>query len=145
MSEPPRKRASETEFEPHEIKGYEPVEPELAMVIDMKGCKHLLDFEGGSSESVEAAHGLLGSIAARGLVVGRDRRVLVLRDGSAAIAEAVREFWPDAVQQECLVHVQLAVCATLSHRHKPGFVKLMNVLRECRERDAGEDAFDDVL
>ncbi len=72
----------------------------VAMAIDTKGYKHLLDFEEGSSESAEVVNGLLGRIGARGLVVGRDRRVLVLRDGSAAIAKAVRGFWPDSVQQE---------------------------------------------
>ena len=117
----------------------------VAMVIDTQGYKHLLDFEEGSSESAEVVHGLLGRIADRGLVVGRDRRVLVLRDGSAAIAKAVREFWPDAVQQECLVHVERVVCAKLSHKHKNGFVELMNVLRGVQGKDAGEEAFDGVL
>ncbi len=69
---------------------------------------------------MEASHGLLGRIAGRGLVVWRDRRVLVLRDGSAAIAEALREFWPDAEQQECLVHVERVVCATPSLFTSPG-------------------------
>jgi len=49
----------------------------------------------------------------------------------------VREFWPDAVQQ--------VVCAKLSHRHKPGLVKLMNVLRGVQGAEAGEEAFDNVL
>lgn len=117
----------------------------VAMVIDTQGFKHLLDFEEGSSESAEVVHGLLGRIADRGLVVGRDRRVLVLRDGSAAIAKAVREFWPDAVQQECLVHVERVVCSKLSHKHKNGFVELMNMLRGVQGKDAGEEAFDGVL
>jgi transposase-like protein len=117
----------------------------VAMAIDTQGYKHLLDFEEGSSESAETVRGLLGRIAGRGLVVGRDRRVLVLRDGSAAIAKAVSEFWPDAVQQECLVHVERVVCAKLSHKHKRGFVELMNVLRGVQGADAGEEAFDGVL
>jgi hypothetical protein len=117
----------------------------VAMVIDTQGYKHLLDFEEGSSESAEVVHGLLERIAERGLVVGRDRRVLVLRDGSAAIAKAVREFWPDAVQQECLVHVERVVCSKLSHKHKRGFVEQMNVLRGVQGKDAGEEAFDGVL
>ena len=47
----------------------------------------------------------------------------------AAIAKAVSGFWPDAVQQECLVHVERVVCAKLSYKHKRGFVEMMNVLR----------------
>jgi transposase-like protein len=117
----------------------------VAMAIDVNGYKHLLDFEEGSSESAEVAHGLLERISGRGLVVARDRRVLVLRDGSAAIAKAVSGFWPDAVQQECLVHVERVVCAKLSYKHKRGFVELMNVLRGVQGKAAGEEAFDGVL
>jgi transposase-like protein len=117
----------------------------VAMVIDVNGFKHLLDFEEGSSESAEVVDGLLARIAARGLAVGRERRVLVLRDGSAAIAKAVSHFWPDAVQQECLVHVERVVCAKLSHKHKGGFVEQMNILRGVQGAEAGEEAFEGVL
>jgi len=117
----------------------------VAMAIDVNGYKHLLDFEEGSSESAEVVDGLLGRIAARGLEVGRERRVLVLRDGSAAIAKAVSHFWPDAVQQECLVHVERVVCAKLSHQHKGGFVEQMNLLRGVQGAEAGEEAFEGVL
>lgn len=117
----------------------------VALAIDVNGYKHLLDFEEGSSESAEVVRGLLEKITARGLVVGRKRRVLVLRDGSAAIAKAVREFWPDAVQQECLVHVERVVCAKLSHKHKRGFVELMNILRGVQGEAAGTEAFEAML
>ena len=117
----------------------------VAMAIDVNGYKHLLDFEEGSSESAEVVDGLLGRIAARGLEVGRERRVLVLRDGSAAIAKAVSHFWPDAVQQECLVHVERVVCAKLSHKHKKGFVEQMNILRGVQGAEAREEAFEGVL
>lgn len=117
----------------------------VAMVIDTKGYKHLLDFEEGSSESAEVVNGLLGRVVARGLVVGRDRRVLVLRDGSAAIAKAVSKFWPDAVQQECLVHVERVVCGKLSYKHRKEFVGKMNHLRAVQGAEAGEEAFDGVL
>ena len=117
----------------------------VAMAIDVNGFKHLLDFEEGSSESAEVVNGLLARIAARGLAVGRERRVLVLRDGSAAIAKAVSHFWPDAVQQECLVHVERVVCAKLSHKHKNGFVEQMNILRGVQGAMAGAEAFEGVL
>ncbi len=117
----------------------------VALAIDTAGHKHLLDFEEGSSESAEVVEGLLGKISARGLVMGRDRRVLVLRDGSAAIAKAVSRYWPDSVQQECLVHVERVVCSKLSYKHRRGFVELMNILRGVQGREAGEEAFDKVL
>ena len=117
----------------------------VAMAIDTAGYKHLLDFEEGSSESAAVVNVLLGRIVARGLVVGQERRVLVLRDGSAAIAKAVSGFWPDAVQQECLVHVERVVCAKLSYKHQGGFVERMNILRGVQGAEAGEEAFDGVL
>ena len=117
----------------------------VAMAIDTEGYTHLLDVAEGSSENAEVVNGLLGRIVARGLVVGRKRRVLVLRDGSAAIAKAVRHYWSDAVEQECLVHVERVVCAKLSYKHQGGLVERMNILRGVQGAEAGEEAFDGVL
>lgn len=117
----------------------------VAMVIDAEGYKHVLDFEEGSSESAEVVTGLLDRIVTRGLVVGQGRRILVLRDGSAAIAKAVSKFWPDAVQQECLVHVERVVCSKLSYKHQKEFVGKMNHLRAVQGAEAGEEAFEGVL
>ena len=117
----------------------------VALAIDVEGNKHLLDFEEGSSESAEVVKCLLAKITARGLKVGTDRRLLVVRDGSEAIAKAVREFWPDAVQQECLVHVERVVCGKLSYKHQKEFVGKMNRLRAVQGADAGEEAFDEML
>ncbi|MEI8123234.1 MAG: transposase [bacterium] len=117
----------------------------VALAIDVEGNKHLLDFEEGSSESAEVVKGLLAKITARGLKVGTDRRLLVVRDGSEAIAKAVRDFWPDAVQQECLVHVERVVCGKLSYKHQKEFVGKMNRLRAVQGADAGEEAFDEML
>ncbi len=36
-------------WRPGHVGLYEPVEPGLAMVINMKGYKHLLDFDGGEA------------------------------------------------------------------------------------------------
>jgi transposase-like protein len=70
----------------------------VALAIDIHGHKHLLDFEEGSSESAEVVKGLFARLRARGLKAGAARRLLLVRDGSEAIAKAVRHFWPDAVQ-----------------------------------------------
>jgi len=70
----------------------------VALAIDIHGHKHLLDFEEGSSESTEVVKGLFARLHARGLKAGTARRLLLVRDGSEAIAKAVRHFWPDAVQ-----------------------------------------------
>lgn len=117
----------------------------VALAIDMEGNKHLLDFEEGSSESAEVVKGLFARLHARGLQAGTARRLLVVRDGSEAIANAVRHFWPDAVQQECLVHVERGLCGKLSWKHRKEVVERMNRLRGVQGAEAGEEAFDDLL
>jgi putative transposase len=117
----------------------------VALAIDIHGHKHLLDFEEGSSESTEVVKGLFARLHARGLKAGTARRLLLVRDGSEAIAKAVRHFWPDAVQQECLVHVERGLCGKLSWKHQGEVVKRMNRLRGVEGAEAGEEAFEELL
>lgn len=117
----------------------------VALAIDIHGHKHLLDFEEGSSESAEVVKGLFARLHARGLKAGAARRLLLVRDGSEAIAKAVRHFWPDAVQQECLVHVERGLCGKLSWKHQGEVVKRMNRLRGVEGAEAGEEAFEELL
>ena len=117
----------------------------VALAIDAEGHKHLLDFEEGSSESAEVVMALFAKLKARGLDAGVARRLLVTRDGSDAIAKAVRHFWPDAVQQECLVHVEHGLCAKLSYKHQGEAVMKMNRLRAVEGAEAGEEAFEELL
>jgi hypothetical protein len=117
----------------------------VALVIDAEGHKHLLDFEEGSSESAEVVMALFSKLKARGLEAGVVRRLLVTRDGSDAIAKALRHFWPDAVQQECLVHVERGLCAKLSYKHQGEAVMKMNRLRAVEGAEAGEEAFEELL
>ena len=117
----------------------------VALAIDAEGHKHLLDFEEGSSESAEVVMALFAKLKARGLDAGVARRLLVTRDGSDAIAKAVRHFWPDAVQQECLVHVERGLCAKLSYKHQAEAVMKMNRLRAVEGAEAGEEAFEELL
>ena len=117
----------------------------VALAIDTEGHKHLLDFEEGSSESAEVVMALFAKLKARGLDAGVARRLLVTRDGSDAIAKAVRHFWPDAVQQECLVHVERGLCAKLSYKHQGEAVMKMNRLRAVEGAEAGEEAFEELL
>lgn len=117
----------------------------VALAIDIHGHKHLLDFEEGSSESAEVVKGLFARLHARGVKAGTARRLLLVRDGSEAIAKAVRHFWPDAVQQECLVHVERGVCGKLSWKHQGEVVQRMNRLRRVEGAEAGEEAFEELL
>ena len=88
---------------------------------------------------------MFARLKARGLQAGVARRLLVVRDGSEAIAKAVRHFWPDAVQQECLVHVERGLCGKLSWKHRGEVVKRMNRLRAVQGAEAGEEAFGELL
>ena len=117
----------------------------VALAIDIEGNKHLLDFEEGSSESAEVVKGLFARLHARGLQAGTARKLLLVRDGSEAIAKAVRHFWPDAVQQECLVHVERGLCGKLSWKHHKDVVERMNRLRRVQGAEAGEEAFEELL
>jgi hypothetical protein len=117
----------------------------VALAIDIEGNKHLLDFEEGSSESAEVVKGLFARLHARGLKAGTARKLLLVRDGSEAIAKAVRHFWPDAVQQECLVHVERGLCGKLSWKHQKEVVERMNRLRRVQGAEAGEEAFEELL
>ena len=117
----------------------------VALAIDIHGHKHLLDFEEGSSESAEVVKGLFARLHARGVKAGTARRLLLVRDGSEAIAKAVRHFWPDAVQQECLVHVERGLCGKLSWKHHGEVVQRMNRLRRVEGAEAGEEAFEELL
>ena len=88
---------------------------------------------------------LFAKLKARGLDAGVARRLMVTRDGSDAIAKALRHFWPDAVQQECLVHVERGLCAKLSYKHQGEAVMKMNRLRAVEGAEAGEEAFEELL
>jgi transposase-like protein len=79
------------------------------------------------------------------LKAGTARKLLLVRDGSEAIAKAVRHFWPDAVQQECLVHVERGLCGKLSWKHQKEVVERMNRLRRVQGAEAGEEAFEELL
>jgi putative transposase len=117
----------------------------VALAIDADGNKHLLDFEEGSSESAEMVKSLFARLHARGVKAGTARKLLLVRDGSEAIAKAVRHFWPAAVQQECLVHVERGLCVKLFWKHQKEVVERMNRLRRVQSADAGEEAFEELL
>ena len=76
----------------------------VAVGLCRDGSKLVLDFAVGSSESYELTKELVVRVRERGFRV--DGRLLALLDGSKALHKAVLEFWPDALIQACLVHVE---------------------------------------
>lgn len=117
----------------------------VALGIDNEGKKHALDFEQGSSESKAVVKGLLERLVKRGLDSDANRRLLVLRDGSQAIAGAVSEHFPNAVQQECLVHLHRQVRDTLRKRDRAEVDSLFKTWRGSQGKKAGEEAFEDLI
>lgn len=117
----------------------------LTVGIDREGCKHALDFEVGSSESKAVVEALLERLSKRGLREREDRRLLVIRDGSAAIEAAVNSHLPNALQQECLVHQERNVLDKLRKRDRAEGINHFKRLREAQGCEAGEEAFEELL
>jgi putative transposase len=116
----------------------------IALGIDASGRKQVLDFEPGNSESQETVNRLIGRLQKRGVRGAEDSRLLVLRDGSKAIASAVSRCWPEALQQACLVHVERNIADRLRRRDRSESQRLFKCLRQAEGREAGEEAFEDL-
>jgi len=116
----------------------------IALGIDVQGRKQVLDFEAGSSESAETVGRLMSRLDKRGVRSPKNMALLVIRDGSQAIASAVSRHWPGAVQQACLVHVERNIADRLRRRDRSENQRLFRRLREAEGREAGEEAFEDL-
>jgi len=117
----------------------------VAVGIDIEGNKQVLDFEQGPSENTTVVSELISRLAKRGMRANELRRLLVLRDGSEAIAAAVKRMWPDALQQECLVHAQSNLRDKLRRCDRADLDLHFKVLREAQGSQAGEEAFHALL
>jgi transposase-like protein len=76
----------------------------VAMRVNVKGEKVMLDFEIGSSESTEVCAGVMKRLIARGFNSISGCRLLAVLDGAAALKKAVLKEFPDTIVQRCLVH-----------------------------------------
>jgi transposase-like protein len=75
----------------------------LALGVDSTGHKHVLGLWQGSTENATVCQGLLGNLVDRGLRT--DRSLLVVLDGSKALAKAVTQtFGAAAWRQRCQAH-----------------------------------------
>jgi putative transposase len=117
----------------------------VAVGIDTEGNKRVLDFEQGPSENTTTVEALLKRLRSRGVSAKAGRRLLVLRDGSNAIAAGVRRLWPDAVQQECLVHAHSNLRDQVRKRDRADLDLRFKSLREAQGKAAGVEAFDDLM
>lgn len=117
----------------------------VAMGIDSAGNKIMLDFEEGSSENSTVVSELINRLKKRGVDSSLKRRLLVIRDGSPAIKKAVLKHWPEAIQQECLIHMQRHTRDKLRTRDRSEFDSYCSNLRDAQGKNAGEEAFNDLL
>jgi len=81
--------------------------------ITLEGRKVLLGLALGSRESYDSWLAFARDMIARGL----HSPALVIADGAPGIWKAVREVWPDALEQRCTVHALRNVTSKLPERH----------------------------
>lgn len=117
----------------------------IALGIDREGNKHALDFEQGSSESAETVGSLFTRLHKRGLREPKGRRLLLQRDGSAAIAKAMRKYYPNGLQQECIIHLQRNIKDKLRKKDAAELDIYFKRFREAQGKVAGEEAWDDLF
>lgn len=113
---------------------------ELAVVavgITTEGYKHVLDFDLGSTENAEVCRALMRRLMKRGFHC--DRRLLAVLDGSDAIKNALKEFFPDVLIQRCLVHKERNIRAKLSKRHWGELARLFKRLRKVQGKAAAQE------
>jgi len=113
-----------------------------AIGIDHDGRKHVLDFALGSSESLEVSRELVSRLVTRGFKC--ERRLFALLDGSDALRGAVKEFFPSAVVQRCLVHKERNIKGKLSKRHWGELSRLFKRLRGVQGSAAAEEVFGEL-
>jgi transposase-like protein len=116
----------------------------IALGIDTEGRKQVLDFEPGDSESHETVKRLITRLKRRGVKAKDGTSLLVIRDGSKAIASAVSRSWPEAHQQACIIHVERNIADRLRKRDRSECQRLFKRLRQAEGKEAGEEAFEDL-
>jgi putative transposase len=105
----------------------------VAVGIDTDGKKHVLGVREGATENATACRSLLTDLRDRGLPT--DRTILVVLDGSKALAKAVREVYGTrAVLQRCQAHKARNVLDQLPEEARP------SVRQALRDAYAAADA-----
>ena len=110
----------------------------VALGIKEDGSKEVLDFSVGSSESYEVARSLCSRLVERGFQV--KGRLLAVLDGAKALHKAVKEFWCDAVIQDCLIHKERNLHCYLRKSDHSECSRLVKRLRLAQGAEAGREA-----
>ena len=108
----------------------------VALGVDAEGNKHVLGVREGATENAAACTALLADLRDRGLHT--DRPMLVVLDGSKALARAVRNvFGERAIVQRCQVHKIRNVVDQLPDDMKPS---VRQALRDAYAASDGDRA-----
>lgn len=116
----------------------------VALGITCDGRKMMLDFEVGSSESVEVCDSLLDRLISRGFKDPKERRLLVVLDGSAALRKSALKHFDDPVMQRCQIHKERNIRACLSKRHHSELARLFKRLRDAEGAEFAREALGEV-
>jgi transposase-like protein len=117
----------------------------VAIGLHADGRREVLDCATGASESAEVCRLLLERLNQRCLASPPGRRMLVIRDAAKALKKAVRQMWPKAVQQECVVHAERVTLAKLPHKAKEEAVRRFRRLFAAQGQAAGTEAFEAIV
>lgn len=115
----------------------------VALGIRQDGSKEMLDFNVGSSENFETANDLLKRLSKRGFK-SVAKRILIVLDGSSALEKAVKNHYPDAIIQRCLVHKERNLQAYLSKKQHAELTRLFNRLRKAEGHEAAKEAYQEL-
>jgi len=111
----------------------------VAVGITVDGCKAVLDFELGASESFSTAEALTDRLVRRGFRVAKNRPLLAVLDGSDALRKVTKKHFPDARIQRCLVHKERNLKRHLPRRHWEELHDLVDRLRKAQGAEAAID------
>jgi len=114
----------------------------VALGITRAGEKRILDFAVGGTESYEVVKGLLARLQARGFTT--EGKLLAVLDGAQALRKAVKELWPDALIQSCVIHKERNLHRYLRKSDHDECSRLMRRLREAQGAQAGREALQDL-
>jgi transposase-like protein len=89
----------------------------------------MLDFEIGSSENQEVCESLLNRLVRHGFEDPKERRLLVVLDGSVPLRKGVSRRFDNPVLQRCQIHKQRNIRGVLSKKHHSELAEMFKLLR----------------
>jgi putative transposase len=116
----------------------------VALGINTKGEKIILDFEIGSSESAEVCKSLLRRLKTRGFKPIDGHKLLVLLDGSKALSNAAKVCFDNVVIQRCLVHKERNLKSYISRKHYGELSQHFNRLRKVEGEEAAREILNEL-